>query len=223
LELLRGRTLRPSGVGERTTPTGAALLAAWTESAESLPELAIGAIGYGAGTKRWDDAPNVLRAVLGERVAGQPGGGAGWVVEANLDDLSPQLVAAALEAVLAAGAADAWIAPVTMKKGRPGHLLGAVVPDGRRAAVEEALFRETSTLGVRAHRVERSVLQREMIEVTTSYGPVRVKVGRRGEQVLNAAPEFEDCRRIAQERGVAVKEVVAAALAAWRTRFDASS
>ena len=152
LELFRGRSLRPSGAGERTTPTGAALLSAWTEPADSLPELAIDAIGYGAGTKRWEDAPNLLRAVLGERVRGQPGGGAGWVLEANLDDLSPQLVAAALEAALAAGAADAWIAPVTMKKGRPGHLLGAVVADAARSAVEEVLFRETSTLGIRATR-----------------------------------------------------------------------
>ena len=218
LELFRGRSLRPSGPGERTTPTGAALVSAWTEPADSLPELAIDAIGYGAGTKRWEDAPNLLRAVLGERVRGQPGGGAGWVLEANLDDLSPQLVAAAFEALLAAGAADAWIAPVTMKKGRPGHLLGAVVADAARSAVEEVLFRETSTLGIRAHRVERTVLQREIVEVATQYGPVRVKIGKRADAVLNAAPEFEDCRRIARERGVAVKEVVAAALAAWRTR-----
>jgi len=217
LEVMRGRALRPSGPGERTTPTGAALVAAWTESADSLPELSVQAVGYGAGTRRWEDAPNLLRAVLGATVRGQPGGGAGWVLEANLDDLSPQLVAAALEAVLAAGAADAWIAPVTMKKGRPGHLLGAVVPEAARAAVEEALFRETSTLGVRAHRVERSVLDREVVEVATRYGPVRVKLGRRGGAVVNAAPEFEDCRLRAKEHGVAVKEVLAAALAAWRS------
>jgi uncharacterized protein (TIGR00299 family) protein len=217
LEMMRGRVLRPSGPGERTTPTGAALVAAWTESAESLPELSVQAVGYGAGTRRWEDAPNLLRAVLGASVQGQPGGGAGWVLEANLDDLSPQLVAAALEAVLAAGAADAWIAPVTMKKGRPGHLLGAVVPEAARTAVEEALFHETSTLGVRAHRVERSVLDREVVEVATQYGPVRIKVGRRGGAVLNAAPEFEDCRLRAKEHGVAVKEVLAAAIAAWRS------
>jgi uncharacterized protein (DUF111 family) len=217
LELMRGRVLRPSGSGERVTPTGAALVAAWTEPAESLPELSVQAVGYGAGTRRWEDAPNLLRAVLGKSVPGQPGGGAGWVLEANLDDLSPQLVAAALEAVLLAGAADAWIAPVTMKKGRPGHLLGAVVPESARAAVEEALFRETSTLGVRAYRVERSVLDREVVEVATRYGPVRVKVGRRAGSVMNAAPEFEDCRLRAQERGVAIKEVLAAALAAWRS------
>jgi pyridinium-3,5-bisthiocarboxylic acid mononucleotide nickel chelatase len=216
LELLRGRVLRPSGAGERTTPTGAALVAAWSEPAESLPELAVQAVGYGAGSRRWDDAPNLLRAVVGSSVRGQPGGGAGWVVEANLDDLPPQLVAAALEAVLAAGAADAWISPLTMKKGRPGHLLGALVPESARAAVEDALFRETSTLGVRAHRVERNVLERELVEVATRYGPVRVKLGRRGGAVVNAAPEFEDCRLRAQEHGVPVKEVLAAALAAWR-------
>ena len=218
LEVMRGRALRPSGPGERTTPTGAALLAAWTEAADSLPELSIQSVGYGAGSKRWDDAPNLLRAVLGAAVRGQPGGGAGWVLEANLDDLSPQLVAAALEAVLTAGAADAWIAPVTMKKGRPGHLLGAVVPEAARAAVEDALFRETSTLGLRAYRVERSVLDREVIEVATPYGPIRVKVGRRGGAVVNAAPEFEDCRLRAREHGVALKEVLAAALFAWRSR-----
>ena len=218
LEVLRGRALRPSGPGERTTPTGAALVAAWTEPADSLPELSVQAIGYGAGSRRWEDAPNLLRAVLGATVPGQPGGGAGWVLEANLDDLSPQLVASAFEAVLLAGAADAWIAPVTMKKGRPGHLLGAVVPEAARAAVEEAIFRETSSLGVRAYRIERSVLDREVVEVATPYGPVRFKVARRGGVEMNAAPEFEDCRTRARERGVAVKEVVGAAIAAWRSR-----
>jgi uncharacterized protein (TIGR00299 family) protein len=215
LELLRGRTLRPSGPGERTTPTGAAMLAAWTEEAAALPELTVEAIGYGAGTKRWDDAPNVLRAVLGKASAA---GQTAWVLETNLDDLSPQLAAVALEAALAAGALDAWIAPVTMKKGRPAHLFGALVGEAQRAAVEAAIFRETSTLGVRASRVERSVLDRELVEVQTSYGPVRVKVGYRAGRLLNAAPEFEDCRKAAERHGVGVKEVLAAASAAFRAR-----
>jgi uncharacterized protein (DUF111 family) len=213
--LLRGRTLRPSGPGERTTPTGAAMLAAWTEEAAVLPELTIEAIGYGAGTKRWDDAPNVLRAVLGKASAA---GQTAWVLETNLDDLSPQLAAVALEAALAAGALDAWIAPVTMKKGRPAHLFGVLVGEAQRAAVEAAIFRETSTLGVRASRVERSVLDRELVEVQTSYGPVRVKVGYRAGRLLNAAPEFEDCRKAAERHGVGVKEVLAAAIAAFRAR-----
>jgi uncharacterized protein (TIGR00299 family) protein len=214
LELLRGRTLRPSGSGERTTPTGAAMLAAWTEEAAAIPELIVDRIGYGAGTRRWEDAPNLVRALLGRSPAQQQE--VAWVLEATLDDLSPQLVAAALESVLAAGAVDAWIAPVTMKKGRPAHLFGALVPEAARAPVEAEIFRQTSTLGIRATRVERRVLERELVEVDTAYGKVRVKVGRLAGALLNVAPEFEDCRQVADRKGVAVKEVMAAALSAFR-------
>jgi pyridinium-3,5-bisthiocarboxylic acid mononucleotide nickel chelatase len=213
LELLRGRSVRPSGPGERTTPTGAAMLAAWTEEVAALPEMRIEALGYGAGTKRWDDAPNLLRAVLGNSVAQAE---AAWVLEANLDDLSPQLAAFALQAALSAGALDAWIAPVTMKKGRPGHLFGVLCTESSRAAVEAVIFRETSTLGLRASRVSRSVLDRELVEVTTEYGKVSVKLGRSEGRLLNAQPEFEDCRKAAEQHGVPVKEVQAAALSAFR-------
>ena len=215
LELLRGRTIRPSGPGERTTPTGAAILAAWTEEALAIPELTVDRIGYGAGTRRWEDAPNLLRAVLGRPAAARDREGS-WILEANLDDLSPQLVAVALESVLAAGALDAWVAPVTMKKGRPGHLFAALVPEDARAAVEAEIFKQTSTLGIRATRIERRVLDRELVEVETAYGKVRVKIGRLSGKVLSAAPEFEDCRQAAERQGVAVKEVMAAALSAFR-------
>ncbi|TMB32389.1 MAG: nickel pincer cofactor biosynthesis protein LarC [Deltaproteobacteria bacterium] len=214
LEVLRGRALRASGPGERTTPTGAALLAAMSEPVESLPSMTVQRAGYGAGTRRWDDAPNLLRAVIGEETA--HGREALLVLEANLDDLSPQFVAAALEAALAAGALDAWIGPVTMKKGRPGHVFGALVTDGTGGAVEGAIFRETSTLGIRATRAERTALARESVEVTTEYGRVRVKVGRMDGAIVNVAPEFEDCKARAGERGVAVREVAAAAMAAFR-------
>jgi len=217
LELLKGRKLRPSGPGERTTPTGAAMLAAWTEEVPSIPELTVQAIGYGAGTKRWEDAPNLLRAVLGESHPAEKGEAA-WVLEANLDDLSPQLAAVALEAALQAGAHDAWIGPVTMKKGRPGHLFGALCSEDARARVEAAIFRETSSLGLRATRVERSVLDRELVEVQTQYGPIRVKAGRLAGRLLNAQPEFDDCRQAAERQGVAVKEVIQAALSAFRQR-----
>ncbi len=214
LEVLRGRSLRPSGPGERTTPTGAAIIAAWTEESPAVPELTVDRIGYGAWTKRWEDAPNLLRAMLG-RTAAQAGEAA-WMLETNLDDLSPQLVAAALESVLAAGALDVWVAPLTMKKGRPGHLFGALAAEGARAAVEAEIFRQTSTLGIRATRVERRVLEREMVEVDTAYGKVRVKVGRLAGVVVNVGPEFEDCRQAAERSGVPVKEVMAAALSAFR-------
>jgi uncharacterized protein (DUF111 family) len=156
-----------------------------------------------------------LRAVLGR--SGPASAESVWVLEANLDDLSPQLIAAALDAVLAAGALDAWIAPVTMKKGRPGHLFGALVDGARRALVEAEIFKQTSTLGVRARLVERRVLEREMVEVATSYGKIRVKVGRLEGAVVNVAPEFEDCRQAAERQGVPLKEVMAAALSAFRS------
>jgi uncharacterized protein (TIGR00299 family) protein len=214
LEVMRGRSMRPSGPGERTTPTGAALLAAWSSEVQSLPELKIESIGYGAGSKRWDDAPNLLRVVLGESTELLE---AAWVLETNLDDLSPQLAAVALESALQAGALDAWIAPVTMKKGRPGILLGALCSSEKREAVEAAIFRETSTLGIRRTQVSRSVLDRELVEVQTAYGPIRVKLGRMHGRLLNAQPEFEDCRQAAERHNVAVKEVHAAALSAFRS------
>src|SRR5262249_24283506 len=148
---------------------------------------------------------NVLRAALGADQRVDRAADTLLQIEANLDDLSPQLLAVALEAALQAGALDAWIAPVTMKKGRAGHLLGALLPLPDRAAVEQALFRETSTLGLRAFPVERAVLERELIEVATPYGPVRVKLRRRQGLLLNAAPEFEDCRAAAERHGVGVK------------------
>jgi uncharacterized protein (TIGR00299 family) protein len=214
LEVLRGRALRPSGPGERTTPTGAAMLAAWTEEAPALPEMSLEAVGYGAGTKRWDDAPNLLRAVLGEAASL---GDEAWVLETNLDDLSPQLAAVALEAALKAGALDAWIAPVTMKKGRPGHLFGALCTGETRAAVEAVIFRETSTLGIRATPVSRTVLAREWVAVETPYGSIRVKVGRSQGRICNVQPEFDDCREAAERHQVPVKEVQAAALSAFRS------
>jgi len=213
VEVLRGRPMKPSGPGERTTPTGAAMLAAWTQPADVLPELTVESAGYGAGKRRWPDAPNLLRALIGTQPVKAE---SMWVLEANLDDLSPQLLAVALEAALAAGAADAWIAPLTMKKGRPGHLLGALASDSARPRVEAALFRESSTLGLRAARVERTTLERELVTVQTQYGPVQVKIGRLQGRELNVAPEFEDCRRVAALHGVAVKEVIAAAVAAYR-------
>jgi uncharacterized protein (TIGR00299 family) protein len=216
LDLLRGFFLTASGPGERVTPSGAAIVAALCEPASSLPAMRVDKVGYGAGTKRWDDAPNVLRAALG--AASRESVDELVQIEANLDDLSPQLLAVALEAALKAGAVDAWIAALTMKKGRPGHLLSALVPAASRAAVEDALFRETSTLGLRSFRVERSTLDRELVEVKTAYGPIRVKLGRRGGQLVNAAPEFEDCRAAAEQHRVGVKEVMAAAIAAFRAR-----
>ncbi len=220
LELLAGKPVRPGGPpGEAVTPTGAALLAELAEVGP-LPAFVPGRIGYGVGTASWPDRPNVLRMTLGEEAAlaapPGPAEAALWVLETNLDDCPGQLVARAMDAALEAGALDVWAAPVIMKKGRPGVLLCALVEEPRRAAVTRVLFEETTTLGVRRRAVERDALERALVTVETRYGPVRVKLGRADGRELGAHPEYEDCLARAREHGVAVKEVMAAALAAHR-------
>jgi len=219
LELLTGKPVRPGGPnGEAVTPTGAAILAELCEVGP-LPAFTPGRVGYGLGTRSWPDRPNLLRMTLGQLTEAErpaAGGDALWVLEANLDDCTGQLVARAIEAALEAGALDAWAAPLTMKKGRPGVLLGALCEESGRAAVTAALFAETTTLGVRRHPVERAVLGRRLDTVETPYGTVRVKVALQGEREVGAQPEYDDCLARAREKGVAVREVMAAALAAHR-------
>ncbi|HSN91916.1 MAG TPA: nickel pincer cofactor biosynthesis protein LarC [Anaeromyxobacteraceae bacterium] len=224
LELLAGKPIRPGGPpGEAVTPTGAAILAAFAEIGD-LPAIVPARVGYGLGTASWPDRPNVLRMTFGTEVSrgGRPPPSADgdplWVLEANLDDCPGQLVARAMEACLEAGALDAWAAPVTMKKGRTGILLGALAREERRAAVSRAILLETTTLGVRRHRVERDELEREVVQVETMYGAVGVKVARLEGREVGAQPEYEDCAARARERGVPVKEVAAAALASHRGR-----
>jgi uncharacterized protein (TIGR00299 family) protein len=220
LELLAGKPIRPGGPnGEAVTPTGAAILAAFAEIGR-LPAFVPGRIGYGVGTATWADRPNVLRATLGEEFAIAPAPAATddalWVLECNLDDCPGQLVARAIEAALEAGALDAWAAPLTMKKGRPGILLGALATEASRAAVTRVLVTETTTLGVRRHRVERDALERAFVEVETPYGAVRMKLARLEGREVGAHPEYDDCLARAREHGVPVREVMAAAVAAHR-------
>lgn len=216
LELLTGLPVRPGGPpGEAVTPTGAALLAGLFEVGPLPPHRPL-RIGYGAGTARWPDRPNVVRLTLGEAEPGLAADEPLLVVECNLDDASGQLAARAIEAALDAGALDAWAAPLTMKKGRPGLLLGALCEPARRDAVARVFLTETTTLGVRFTRVGRQVLEREQCEVETRYGTVRVKLARLDGRVVNAQPEYDDCLARARERGVPVKEVLAEAASAWR-------
>jgi uncharacterized protein (TIGR00299 family) protein len=217
VEILKGVPVRPGGPqGEAVTPTGAAILAVLAEVADpsTFPVFVAEQVGCGVGTARWSDRPNVLRLTLGEEVRR----GGLWVVEANLDDCPGQLVARAIEAALAAGARDAWAAPLTMKKGRPGFLLGALADGDRRDAVARVLLDETTTLGVRLHPVERIELDRELVPVPTPYGEVRVKVALRDGRAVGAHPEYDDCLARAREHGVPVREVLAAAITAFRSR-----
>ncbi|HYO54958.1 nickel pincer cofactor biosynthesis protein LarC, partial [Archangium sp.] len=211
LELLRDVPVRFEGVGELTTPTGAALLKVLARIGQPPPDFIVERIGYGVGTKDFRDRPNVLRAAMGRAEARAEGL---WVLEANLDDSTPQLLGYLLEHLLGKGALDVWVVPATMKKARPGHVLSVLVEGGEKETVVEALMRESTTLGVRAYRVERTALERDWVEVETPWGQVRVKRGLRNGVVLNAHPEFEDCREVAEAAGVPLKQVMAAALAA---------
>ena len=214
--LVAGVPVYGAGEGELVTPTGALLVTGHATEYGPLPPLRIEKTGHGAGSRDTKARPNVLRLIVGEE--GAPAATARiLVLETELDDAAPQLLGPLIDRLLGAGAVDAFFTPVQMKKGRPGVLVTVLAPPGRREAIEELLFRETTTLGVRRQEWLRTELERETAMVATPYGPVRVKIGRRGSVVYNAWPEFEDCQRLAAEAGVAVKEVLAEALAAWRS------
>jgi pyridinium-3,5-bisthiocarboxylic acid mononucleotide nickel chelatase len=215
--LVQGVPVYGAGDGELLTPTGALLVTGHATAYGPLPALRSEGIGHGAGSRDTPGRPNVLRLIVGEE-AGAPAGQKVVVLEAEMDDLSPQLCAPLMDRLFGAGALDVYYTPIQMKKGRPGILVTALVEPGRREAAEEVLFAEATTLGVRRQEWERTVLDREVVAVETPYGTVGVKVGHRGGRIYNAQPEFDDCQRAATASGVAVKEVWAAALAAYRSR-----
>jgi len=219
LEILRGYETRTSGLQlELTTPTGAALLSTWTTSFGPAPSMRTQAVGYGAGTRDLADRPNVVRFTLGEPLEASSGIETSaqdlLVVEADIDDADPQLLAAFCERARELGARDAMLQPLLMKKGRPGTRVTVLAPAARRDAIVEALFRETTTIGCRVHRVERIECEREIVPVATPWGRVRVKVARWAGRVVNRKPEHDDCLALARAASVPLKDVVAAALAA---------
>jgi hypothetical protein len=213
LKLLEGAPLYGVDTDlELVTPTGAALVSSLAESYGPLPRMTLAGTGYGAGTRDVEAFPNVVRAILGTetRAASAPVS----LIEANLDDLIPELAPDAAAACFAAGALDVWTAPVHMKRGRPGFILSALARPHDEEAVAEAILRQTSTLGVRIARYDRIELDRESWTVEVGGEPVRIKVGRLGGRVVNLAPEHADCERAARISGEPVKAVWARALAA---------
>jgi uncharacterized protein (DUF111 family) len=171
------------------------------------------AIGYGAGERTLADRPNLLRILIGEPVE-TTGADEVAVLEATIDDLNPQLYEHVLERLLAAGARDAFLVPVIMKRSRPATMLRVLAEPADRERLAGIVFAETSTIGLRWTTWRRTVLAREDRTVDTPWGSVRVKVARAPDGTLNVAPEFEDCRRLASARGVPLKVVHQAALAA---------
>ena len=187
-----------------------------------MPSMTPDRIGYGAGTLDLGPSPNVLRAVIGERTARRtetPAASADVIkIECEIDDMSPQLFGPVLDRLLAVGALDAFLAPIQMKKGRPGTLLTVLSPPDRQTALVDVLFRETTTIGLRFTPVTRETLDREWVEVEITGGRVRIKVAGRHGETLNAAPEFDDCLRVAEATGRPLKLVQAEAMRAWAER-----
>jgi uncharacterized protein (TIGR00299 family) protein len=217
VELLRGRAVRfEDGETELVTPTGAAIVAALAETA-AVPELRVEAVGWGAGERELADRPNLLRIVLAEPMIAA-GADDVVVLEATIDDLVPQIYEHVLERLLAAGARDAFLVPVVMKKSRPATMLRVLAAPTDVERLAGIVFAETSTIGLRYTTWRRIVLAREERTVDTPYGAVRVKVARAPDGTTNVAPEFDDCRRLAAERGVPLKLVHQAALAAALAR-----
>jgi uncharacterized protein (TIGR00299 family) protein len=217
-DLLRGAPTYSSGIEmELVTPTGAALVRALDCQFGPAPAMRVNAIGYGAGTRNPSGFANVLRLSLGETdESAASSTGVVTVIETALDDLSPQVIAYVMEQALALGALDVMCAPVLMKKNRPGNLLTILSDREHAARLEDLIFRETSTLGLRIREERRSILDRKHVSVSTEWGAIRVKVASREGNEFHAAPEFEDCRKIAGQHAVPLKYVQEAALRTYR-------
>jgi uncharacterized protein (TIGR00299 family) protein len=210
-ELLTGKPVYARGPSvELTTPTGAAIAVTLAAEFGTLPPMQISATGYGAGDKDFAEHANVLRVLIGETSRAEEATTVA-VLEANIDDSSPQVLGYAMERLLEAGALDVTLESVLMKKNRPGTLLRVISKLEDRETLAQLVFAETSTLGLRTYWAERRVKARHTVEVETAHGKVRIKVAENG----SFAPEYEDCRKLAREKGVPLKEILAEASLAY--------
>jgi uncharacterized protein (TIGR00299 family) protein len=202
VELLCGMAVHGDcGEGERVTPTGAAILAALATSSGTRPDMTLSRVGSGAGGRDYSDCPNILRAFLGTRAVGC--GEEVREVSCNLDDLTPEIIGYVQELLLESGALDVWLTAVQMKKGRPGAVLSFLCAPSDLERLTALVMAETGTLGVRYTSLRRIVQSRRIEERNTQFGPVRFKVAEYGEK-----PEYEDCRRIARERGIPCRDIM---------------
>jgi len=218
-ELLAGFPVRlGDGLSEMVTPTGAAIVRALAQPAALPLDFEIERVGYGAGSKTFADRPNLLRVLLGRR-SGALQSDRLLEIQTNIDDLNPQVYDHLTQRLMAAGARDVTLTPTVMKKGRPGVIVSVLAEQAARERLAAILFEETTTIGLRFHEVERLKLEREMISVTTHWGPIAVKVSRFAEKVQTITPEYEDCRRASLQHGVALRRVMAEAVGAARAQL----
>lgn len=215
VELLQGKPVRHTDIeAELVTPTGAAILSTLAEQFGPAPAMQIAQVGYGAGTRELP-IPNALRLFIGhvDDTSATYEQDSVVVLETNIDDMNPEVYEYVFEQLFALGALDVYTTPIMMKKNRPGILLSVLVPPALRNAVIEFLLKETTTIGVRWQEMQRAKAQREIVTVTTQYGEVRVKISRVDEQVVTIAPEYEDCKRLAQTHpDITLKQVYQEAL-----------
>jgi pyridinium-3,5-bisthiocarboxylic acid mononucleotide nickel chelatase len=217
-KLLQGKPTYSNGVQrELVTPTGAAIVATLCDTFGPQPAMSVGSIGYGAGSADLEGQPNVLRIMIGEAAEKVvPGFDEEIsVIEANLDDMNPQIYGYFQEKALAAGALDVYTTPVQMKKNRPGTLLTLLCKPQDANALMSLIFAETTTFGARAYTAQRRTLPRESVNVHTQYGDVRIKLSRVDGHIQHVAPEFEDCRKLAVEKNVPLQRVISDALRAY--------
>jgi pyridinium-3,5-bisthiocarboxylic acid mononucleotide nickel chelatase len=224
LELLRDLPVYSSGLKkELVTPTGAALLRALNVTSSNFPAMSMSATGYGAGSKDIAGQPNVLRLVVGDAtVAGVQTNDAAknrvGIIETTIDDATPELLSYVADCLLAAGASDVYRTPVQMKKGRAGMQLTVLCSPAKAEALQKLIFLETTTLGLRYREEEKKSLARKIVPVETEWGAISIKIGLLNGEVVNYAPEYEDCRVVAEKHGVPLKQVMQAAIAAWRAQ-----
>ena len=214
LELSRGWQVVAGGLGELATPTGMALVTTLSDLAPTLPECTVTTVGIGAGSRDDPGRPNMVRIVLGAYGRAQPDTAEAWVLETNIDDLDPRLWPGALTALMDAGADDAWLSPILMKKGRPAHTLHVLAGAESLTLLRELVFELVPTLGVREYPVAKRMLPRYWQAVPVGEAEVRIKVGHRGGRITTATPEFSDILAAAEASGRPVREVLAAANAA---------
>lgn len=216
-ELLQGIPLAESATqGELTTPTGAAILATLADGFGPLPAMKIQRIGYGAGQKEFPDRPNILRLLVGETIDAAPTGAEQvCILETNLDDIAGEIIGYCTARLLSLDVLDVYTTAIQMKKNRPGVKLTVLCRAEQAAAVEDVLFAETTTLGIRRWTANRSVLQRQQHRVATHWGPIEGKIGWMRDGLPRFAPEFESCRRLAEASHVPLREVYEAAQKAF--------
>jgi len=218
-ELLQGVPFYATDIqGELLTPTGAAIITTVCKEFGPIPRMTTEVTGYGAGTRQYKDFPNVLRVLLGETEGDGATDERLWMLETNIDDMSPQLLGHVMDRAFQLGALDCYFTPVQMKKNRPGVLLSVLSETDAKETLLNLLFTETTTLGVRSYEVTRRALRRSMLRVETPYGPIDVKVAHLNGRVVNEMPEFEQVRAAATKAGVALKVVEDAVRLALRQR-----